>query len=51
VSDGVVLLTPALFDEQLGVTAWPLSSRKIPENCQSLTSCLSTGTPDKVGMS
>ena len=51
VSDGLLLLMPAVFDEQLGFSDCPLSSRKIPDTCQSLASCLSTGSCVKVGTS
>ena len=38
-----VLRRPALFELQVGVIAWPLSSFVTPEICQLLSSCLSTG--------
>ena len=51
VSDGLLFLMPGLFELQLGVIAWPLSSFVTPETCQSLSSCLSTGASKNDGMS
>ena len=50
-SDGSLLLTPGLFEVQLGVIAWPLSIFVTPEICQLLNSCFSTGASKKDGMS
>ena len=51
VNDGLVLLIPALFELQDGVTAGRSAGVKIPETCQSLTSCLMTGSRVNVGTS
>ena len=50
-NDGSVLSTPALFEVQLGVTAWPLSIFVTPEICQLLNSCFNTGASKNDGMS
>ena len=51
VSDGLLLLTPAVLEEQLGVMPCPLSSLKMPDTCQSMMICLITGVCRNVGMS